>query len=113
MNGVYARNSIIGLRSRIDVGVRIEDSIIMGSDYFETIEEIRQNLSTGKPHIGIGENTLIKRAIIDKDVRIGKNVRLVNSGGVENKDSEDGSYFIRDGIIIVPKGGTIPDGTQI
>ena len=113
MNGVYARNSIIGLRSRIDVGVRIEDSIIMGSDYFETIEEIRQNLSTGKPHIGIGENTLIKRAIIDKDVRIGKNVRLVNSGGIENKDSEDGSYFIRDGIIIVPKGGTILDGTQI
>ncbi len=113
MNGVYARNSIIGLRSRIDVGVRIEDSIIMGSDYFETIEEIRQNLSSGKPHIGIGENTIIKRAIIDKDVRIGKNVRLVNSAGVENRDPEDGSYFIRDGIIIVPKGGMIVDGTQI
>jgi glucose-1-phosphate adenylyltransferase len=113
MNGVYARNSIIGLRSRLDVGVRIEDSIIMGSDYFETIDEIKQNLASGQPHIGIGENTIIKRAIIDKDVRIGKNVKLVNSSGVENKDSEDGSYFVRDGIIIVPKGGTIVDGTQV
>ena len=113
MNGVYARNSIIGLRSRLDIGVRIEDSIIMGSDEFETIEEIRQNLSNSQPHIGIGENTVIKRAIIDKDVRIGKNVKLLNTGGVDNKDADDGSYYIRDGIIIVPKGGVIEDGTQI
>lgn len=113
MNGVYARNSIIGLRSRLDVGVRIEDSIVMGSDFFELIEEIRSNLSLGQPHIGIGENTTVRRAIVDKDVRIGKNVKLINSAGIEEKDGENGSYFIRDGIIIVPKGATIPDGTEI
>ncbi len=113
LNGVYARNSIIGLRSRLDVGVRIEDSIIMGSDFFESIEEIKANLAVGRPHIGIGENTLIRKAIIDKDVRIGKNVKLLNAAGAEQRECENGSYFIREGIIIVPKGATIPDGTEI
>ncbi|MEO7672479.1 MAG: glucose-1-phosphate adenylyltransferase [Pyrinomonadaceae bacterium] len=113
MNGVYARNSIIGLRSRLDVGVRIEDSIIMGSDFFESIEEIRANLERDQPHIGIGENTVIRRAIIDKNVRIGKNVRLLNNARIEFKDGENGSYYIREGIIIVPKGAVISDGMEI
>jgi glucose-1-phosphate adenylyltransferase len=113
MNGVYARNSIIGLRSRLDVGVRIEDSIIMGSDFFESIEEIRSNLERNSPHIGIGENTVIRRAIIDKNVRIGKNVKLLNLAGVDHKDDENGCYYIREGIIIVPKGAVIADGTEI
>jgi glucose-1-phosphate adenylyltransferase len=113
MNGVYARNSIIGLRSRLDRGVRVEDSIIMGSDYFESIDEIRANLESGRPHIGVGENTLIRRAIVDKDVRIGKNVRLLNTAGIDRLDAPDGSYFIREGIILIPKAGLIPDGTVI
>jgi glucose-1-phosphate adenylyltransferase len=113
MNGVYARNSIIGLRSRLDNGVRIEDSIIMGADFFESIEEIRSNLEGNAPHIGIGENTIVRRAIVDKNVRIGKNVRLLNTAGTENMDGENGSYYIREGIIIVPKGAVIPDGTEI
>ncbi len=113
LNGVYARNSIIGLRNRLDPGVRIEDSIVMGSDFFESIEEIDANLASGTPHIGIGENTLIRRAIIDKDVRIGKNVQLLNLERIDRMDAEDGSYFIREGIIIVPKGATIHDGIRI
>jgi glucose-1-phosphate adenylyltransferase len=113
MNGVYARNSIIGLRSRLDVGVRIEDSILMGSDFFESIEEIRANLERSQPHIGIGENTVIRRAIVDKNVRIGKNVKLLNKAGIDREDGPNGSYYIREGIIIVPKGGVIPDGTEI
>lgn len=113
MNGVHARNSIIGLRSRLDVGVRIEDSIIMGSDNFEMIDEIKSNLESGTPHIGIGENTLIRRAIVDKDVRIGKNVKLLNLAGIEHLDDPNGCYFIREGIIIVPKGAVVPDGTEI
>lgn len=113
INGVFARNSIIGLRSRLDVGVQIEDSIIMGSDFFETIEEISVNLKRGQPHIGIGENSTIRRAIVDKNVRIGRNVKLVNTAGVAQADAEDGSYYIRDGIILVPKGGLIPDNTVV
>ena len=113
MNGVYARNSIIGLRSRLDSGVRIENSIIMGSDFFESLDEIGENLGSGTPHIGIGEGTVIDKAIIDKNVRIGKNVRLVNTEGIERMDSPDGCYFIREGIIIVPKGATIADDTTV
>ncbi len=113
LNGVKARNSIIGLRSRIDKGVEIEDSIIMGSDIFETFEEIKANKSRNIPHIGIDESTVIRRAIVDKNVRIGKNVRLVNKDGQTNFDSPDRSYYIREGIIIIPKNAMIPDGTVI
>jgi glucose-1-phosphate adenylyltransferase len=113
LNGVYARNSIIGLRSRIDGGSRIENSIIMGSDFYESIEEIRSDLERNIPHIGIGSSTTINGAIVDKNVRIGKNVRLLNRAGVQNLDSEENSIYIRDGIIIVPKNSTIPDGFEI
>ncbi len=85
----------------------------MGSDFFESIEEIRRDLETGKPHIGVGENSIIRRAIIDKNVRIGKNVQLLNPERIENKDDENGSYYIREGIIIIPKGAIVKDGTSI
>jgi glucose-1-phosphate adenylyltransferase len=113
LNGIFARRSIIGLRSRIDSGVKLEDSIIMGADYFETLEEIGENVATSTPHIGIGENSVIRRAIIDKNARIGKNVQLINQRGVENEDSQDGSYFIREGIVIVSKNSQISDNTVI
>jgi len=113
LNGIYARNSIIGLRSRIDAGVRIENSIIMGSDFYESLEEIKVNLSQNRPHIGIGPNTIIRNAIIDKNVRIGKDVKLLNRAGIEHKDCEYGTHHIRDGIIIIPKNAVIPDGIEI
>ncbi|MFN0139393.1 MAG: glucose-1-phosphate adenylyltransferase [Pyrinomonadaceae bacterium] len=113
LNGVRVRKSIVGLRSRIDAGVDIEDSIVMGSDFFESLSEISWNLKNDRPHIGIGENTKIRRAIIDKNVRIGKNVQLLNNDNVQNYDSPERTYFIRDGIIIVPKNATIADGTII
>jgi glucose-1-phosphate adenylyltransferase len=110
LNGVFARNSIFGLRSRVDKGARIENSIIMGSDFFESIEEIQKNVDGRKPHIGIGQNTIVRRAIIDKNARIGDNVQLVNKESVETADGENGCYYIREGIIIVPKNATLPDG---
>ena len=113
LNGMYARNSIIGLRSRIDAGVRIENSIVMGADYFEPIDEMKENIQRAVPHIGIGENTTVRRAIVDKNVRIGKNVKLLNSAGVENYDDPGGSFYVREGIIIVPKGAVVADGTEI
>lgn len=113
LNGVFARNSIIGLRSRLDPGVRIEDSIIMGSDFYETIDELRGNVDSGRINIGIGKNSIVRRAIIDKNVRIGRDVKLLNEGKLDNFDGPGGSYYIRDGIIIIPKNGIIPDGTLI
>jgi glucose-1-phosphate adenylyltransferase len=113
LSGVYARNSIIGLRSRIEKGTRIEDSIVMGSDFFESLESLQTNLKNNIPHVGIGENTIIRKAIIDKNTRIGKNVQLINSRGIENEDGVNGIYYIREGVIIIPKNAIIPDGTVI
>lgn len=111
LDGVYVRNSIIGLRSRIDSGAKIENSIVMGADYYESYEEIQTNLSNQTPHIGIGHNSVINKAIIDKNARIGKNVRLVNERGIDEEDGDN--YVIRDGIIIIPKNAIVPDGTII
>ncbi len=113
LNGIHAQNSIIGLRSRIDNGTHIENSIVMGSDFFESIDDLKKNVAANIPHVGIGKNSIIRRAIIDKNVRIGNNVRLVNQHNVETADSDNGCWFIRDGIIIVPKGAIIPDGTEV
>ena len=113
LDGVKIRKSIVGLRSRIDKGVDIEASIIMGTDFFESIEEITANLENKKPHIGIGENTIIRRAIVDKNVRIGKNVKILNRDNIENYDAPDRSFYVREGIVIVPKNAVIHDGTEI
>ena len=113
INGVYAKNSIMGMQSWIESVVRIENSILMGSDFFESINDLQTNLNANFPNIGIGRNTIIRRAIIDKNVRIGRDVKLLNLNGDENRDAENGSYFIRDGIIIVPKGAYIKDGTEV
>ncbi|MDQ6789022.1 MAG: glucose-1-phosphate adenylyltransferase [Acidobacteriota bacterium] len=113
LNGVYARNSIIGLRSRIDYGARIENSILMGADFFESFDEIQTNVERTTPHIGVGENSIISRAIIDKNARIGRNVRLINKAGIDNEDGENSSYYIREGIIIVPKNAVIKDNTEV
>ncbi len=113
LNGVYARNSIIGLRSRIDEGTRLEDSIVMGADFFESLDELEDNLANRQPHVGIGKNSIIRGAIIDKNARIGNNVQLVNKYDAEIADDANGCWFIRDGIVIVPKGAIIVDGTEV
>ena len=88
-------------------------SFVNGTDVIESIEEIRVNLENKKPHIGIGENTIIRRAILDKNVRIGKNVKILNRDNIENYDAPDRSFYVREGIVIVPKNAVIPDGTEI
>ncbi len=113
VTGAAVTNSVIGLRSRISKGVRIDSSFLMGADYYQTFEEMRDDLHANKPRVGIGEGTTISRAIVDKNARIGSNVRLTNEAKVVDADGEDGSYFIRDGIIIVPKNVVIKDGTVV
>lgn len=113
VNGAAITNSVIGLRSRIGKGVRIDSSFVMGADYYQSLEEMRVDLVAGKPRVGIGEETIISRAIVDKNARIGSGVRLLNEARVVEADAEDGSYYIRDGIIIVPKNAVIRDGTIV
>ena len=113
IDGARITNSVVGLRSRISKGVQMDVSFMMGADYYQTLEEMQRDLVGGGPRVGIGENTIIKRAIIDKNARIGSNARLVNEAGILNYDGEGGSYFIRDGIIIVPKNAVVKDGTVV
>jgi len=105
--------SIIGVRTRIDFGATIEDTYVMGADYYQSIEEMESDMREGTPRIGIGEGTVIRRAIIDKNARIGAGVRLVNERGVLEEEGPDGSYFIHEGIILVPKNAVIIDGTVV
>ena len=105
--------SLVGLRTRIENGAHIEDSNVMGADYYQSLEEMRDERGAGVPRIGIGEGSIIRNAIIDKDARIGTNVRLLNEARVQEFDTPDGSLYIREGIIIVPKGAIVPHGTLI
>ena len=113
INGAKINRSLIGLRSRVGEGTHIDAAYMMGADYYQTLEDMMRDREAGRPRVGIGEQTIIRRAIIDKNVRIGKDVRLLNDGGIENFDGPDGMYYIRDRIIIVPKNGLIPDGTVV
>jgi glucose-1-phosphate adenylyltransferase len=83
----------------------------MGADFYETVEEIEENVRSGRPNIGIGSNSSISNAIIDKNARIGNDVKIHNSQGLEHFDG--GSYYVRDRIVVVPKEAVIPSGTVI
>ena len=103
--------TIVGIRSIISAGSRIYQSILMGADYYESDASRVENEKSGVPNVGIGRNCLIQNAIIDKNARIGDNSVLVNRDGIDNYDGED--YYIRDGIVIVPKDAMIPPETVV
>ena len=103
--------TIVGIRSIISGGSRIYQSILMGADYYESDASRVESEKSGVPKVGIGRNCLIQNAIIDKNARIGDNSVLVNRDGIDNYDGEN--YYIRDGIVIVPKDATIPPETVV
>tara|TARA_B100000902_G_scaffold396951_1_gene459291 strand:- start:383 stop:1942 length:1560 start_codon:yes stop_codon:yes gene_type:complete len=104
-------NSTIGVRSYIGDNCVINDSIIMGADHFEQPEECED--LPGCIPIGIGAECIIKKAIIDKNARIGSGCHIVNANNIKNLDAEDVGYMIKDGIIIIPKNTTLEPGTII
>ncbi len=108
----FITRSLIGIRTIIESGATLEEVYAMGADFYETIEEKRANREAGIPNYGIGEGTMIRGAIIDKNARIGRGCRI----GVDHIDRPEGDYdgyAIREGIIIILKGAVIPDGTSI
>ncbi len=109
--GAEIERSVIGVRSRVGRGARIRESLILGADFYESIKAIEEAKAKGLPATGIGENSVVERAIVDKNARVGRDVRIVNEAGIQEIDGE--GYYIRDGIVIIPKGGVIPDGTVI
>lgn len=106
-------NSIIGIRTRIENATTIENSLLMGADYYQSDAEKAEDAANGIPCIGIGENSVIRNAIIDKNAHIGKNVKIINKDGIQNAEDESKGYWIRNGIVIVIKDAVIPDNTII
>lgn len=106
-------HSVLGVRSRVESGCTIENSLLMGSDYYQPFAERQCHLETGDIPVGIGNDTTIRRAIIDKNARIGRNVQIINKDSVEEADRENQGFYIRSGIVVVLKNAVIPDGTII
>ncbi|MBS1579576.1 MAG: glucose-1-phosphate adenylyltransferase [Bacteroidetes bacterium] len=104
-------NSVVGIRARIGHGTTIVSSYIMGNDYYETLELMQENLNKGIPKIGIGDRCYIKDAIIDKNCRIGNDIRINGGKHLENIDHP--LYTVKDGIVVVKKGAILPDGFVI
>lgn len=106
-------HSVLGVRSRVETGCTIEDSLVMGADFYQPFAEEQSSCENGNVPLGIGSNTTIRRAIIDKNTHIGCDVQIVNKDRVEEADRENQGFYIRNGIVVVLKNAVIPDGTII
>jgi len=111
LNGAKVRDAIIGVRSHVGEGTTFDHVVMMGADMFETEKEIKRNRERGVPDVGVGRNCVITHAIIDKNARIGDNVRLSPHGKPDMWN--EGDLFVRDGVIVVSKGGVVPSGTVV
>lgn len=106
IEGGIIKNSVLGVRSRVGRDVNLCDVVMLGADYYEP-ERLPGDTT---PRIGIGEGTVVRRAILDKNARIGTGVRLVNQEGVQDFEDPEERFVVREGIIVVPKNAIIPDG---
>jgi len=111
INASRLEGCVVGIRSRIGHGTTIVNTYIMGNDFYETLEVMKENVSKGIPEIGIGERCYIKGTIIDKNCRIGNDVRINGGDHLENFDHA--LYMVREGIIVVKKGAILPNGFVI
>jgi glucose-1-phosphate adenylyltransferase len=111
IHAARVESSVIGIRTRIGTGTEIISSYIMGGDYYETLKEIQYDLERGMPKVGIGDRCYINNAIVDKNCRIGDDVKI--NGGTHLPDSDHSLYTVKDGIVVVKKNAIIPDGFEI
>ncbi len=106
-------NSVLGVRTRVESGCLIDSSLLMGSDFYQPFAERDSVKKESKIHIGIGPNSIIRRAIIDKNACIGSDVQIINKDRVEEANREELGFYIRSGIVVILKGAVIADGTVI
>ena len=106
-------HSVIGVRTRVETNCIIEDSLLMGADFYEPFAERQSGLQNGGIPVGIGEGTTVRHAIVDKNARIGRNVQIVNKDRVDESQREDEGFYIRSGIVVILKNATIADNTII
>ena len=110
--GSVVENSVIGVRARIAENVTIRDSYIMGIDSPETAKHLLENQRLNRPPLGVGADSVIERAIVDKNARIGRYTRIINQGRTDHSE-EHASSVIRDGVVVIAKNSTLDDGTVI
>ncbi|MEO0967157.1 MAG: glucose-1-phosphate adenylyltransferase [Cyanobacteria bacterium J06639_18] len=106
-------HSVLGVRTRVESDALIENTMIMGADYYEEFAERQSNCDKSKVPVGIGARTVIRRAIIDKNARIGCDVKIINKDNVQEAERESLGFHIRNGIVVTLKNAVIPDGTII
>jgi glucose-1-phosphate adenylyltransferase len=111
INASRMERSVVGIRMRIGHGTTIVNTYLMGSDYYETIPDINNARQKGIPLLGIGDRCYIKNAILDKNCRVGDDVRI--NGGAHLENSDQPLYTIKDGIVVVKKGAILPNGFTI
>lgn len=111
INASRVEHSVIGIRTRVGTGTTIVSSYIMGTDFYETLDDMNNAVRKGIPKLGIGERCYIRNAIIDKNCRIGNDVRI--NGGHHLPNADHSLYAVKDGIIVVKKGAILPDGFVI
>jgi glucose-1-phosphate adenylyltransferase len=104
---------VLGVRSRIESGCVIDNALLMGADFYQPFAERNPAQHDIEIPLGIGSDTVIRRAIVDKNACIGRNVHIINKDRVEEADREKEGFFIRSGIVVVMKNATIPDNTVI
>jgi glucose-1-phosphate adenylyltransferase len=107
------QHSVLGVRSRIESGCLIDESLLMGADFYQASVERKSNVEQGDIPVGIGSDSIIRRAIIDKNASIGHDVKIINKDNVQEADRESQGFYIRSGIVVVLKNAVIPDGTII
>ncbi len=108
INASRLEHCVVGIRSRIGHGTTVLSAYIMGNDYYETLEIMAENVAKGIPKIGIGDRCYIQDAIIDKNCRIGNDVRIIGGKHLENSDHP--LFSVKDGIVVIKKGAILHDG---
>ena len=108
--GCKIHNSVIGLRAKVSTNCIIEDCLLMGTDFYERPEDCE--LAPNCMPMGIGPNSHLRKCIVDKNARIGSNVKLINKDGVETANREEDGFIVKDGIIVVIKDAMIPSGFE-
>ncbi|MBC5842001.1 glucose-1-phosphate adenylyltransferase [Flavobacterium sp. F-380] len=111
VNAKEIKGSVIGIRARIGQGTIIENSYIMGNDFYQSIEEMENDLDSGRMLVGIGERCFISNALVDKNCRIGNDVQI--KGGKHLADASEELYAIKEGIVVIKKGAVIPNNFTI
>jgi glucose-1-phosphate adenylyltransferase len=111
INAESISNSVIGIRSRIGIGSKLTSCYIMGNDFYETLDDIKNDEELRIPKIGIGNHCELKNVIVDKDCRIGNNVTIIGGNHLENADHS--LFSIKDGIVVIKKGAIINDGFEV